>query len=101
MKTKLILFICSIMLLCSCSNDYISEGKPKINPETATTLEVLNNMDTTKTYYSYIKDDTLVLVNTKTRIVEVRIMDHSAMTVTFFIMFLLSFIVAVILSFEV
>ncbi len=83
------LIILTIFFLSSCGNKYLDKGESKIDPATITTAEVLTNMDTTKVYHVYVKNDNLYVVNKDTRLVEYYMIDTTGVirNIIFFILF--------------
>jgi hypothetical protein len=75
-KLTTLLSIFMIVLLSSCDNSYIEDGKSQINPLKETTVEVLQKIDTTKVYYAYVGEYSITLVNKETRLVEYKIHDR-------------------------
>jgi hypothetical protein len=79
-KLITLLSIFMIVLLSSCDNIYIEDGKSQINPLKETTAEVLQKIDTTKVYYVYVGEYSITLVNKETRLVEYKVRDDSALS---------------------
>lgn len=89
----LLVLIASALILSSCSNNYLVDGQSKINPERETTIEILNQIDTTRTYYVVIgKNDILYVINTQNQLVEYKINDNSGALLTCIILIFILFV---------
>lgn len=94
---KLFILLTLTLIFTSCQNEYLENGKSKINSAKETNLEVLQKLDTTKKYYVVIDDDKLYAI-TEEKLVEYKIADSSGALKTIFMILIVLLLIIALLS---
>lgn len=95
---KIIIVAITLLALTSCSNSYIEDGKNLVkNQKELTNIEILSKIDTTNMYYVIIEDSKLHTINSKTKIIEHKIIDTTGalFTLLIFLILLISILIAI------